>query len=199
MATAKPIPEGYRQVTPYLCVDGAITAIDFYGEVFGATERMRMPEADGKIGHAELQIGDSVIMLSDEYPEMGIRSPKAIGGSPVTMSVYVEDVDSVFDRAVKAGAKTLRPVEDQFYGDRSGQFEDPSGTAGVLPPTSRTCRLKKWRSVWLRDRRLRRNARTLPASWRSSRRAWAWRMAVGQQKSRWCRGALMITERQENT
>jgi PhnB protein len=127
MATAKPIPEGYRQVTPYLCVDGASAAIDFYVEVFGATERMRMPEAKGKIGHAELQIGDSVIMLSDEYPEMGIRGPKAIGGTPVTMSVYVEEVDSVFDRAVKAGAKTLRPVEDQFYGDRSGQFEDPFG------------------------------------------------------------------------
>ena len=127
MATAKPIPEGYRHVTPYLCVDGAGAAIDFYVEVFGATERMRMPEAQGKIGHAELQIGDSVIMLSDEYPEMGIRGPKAIGGTPVTMSVYVEDVDSVFDRAVKAGAKTLRPVEDQFYGDRSGQFEDPFG------------------------------------------------------------------------
>jgi PhnB protein len=127
MATAKPIPEGYRQVTPYLCVAGASAAIDFYVEVFGATERMRMPEAEGKIGHAELQLGDSVIMLSDEYPEMGIRGPQAIGGTPVTMSVYVEDVDSVFDRAVKAGAKTLRPVEDQFYGDRSGQFEDPFG------------------------------------------------------------------------
>ena len=127
MATAKPIPEGYRQVTPHLCVDGASAAIDFYVEVFGATERMRMPEAEGKIGHAVLQIGDSVIMLSDEYPEMGIRGPKAIGGTPVTMSVYVENVDSLFDRAVKAGAKTLRPVEDRFYGDRSGQFEDPFG------------------------------------------------------------------------
>jgi PhnB protein len=127
MATVNPIPEGYPQVTPHLCVEGAAAAIDFYGEVFGASERMRMPEADGKIGHAELQFGDSVIMLSDEFPEMGIRGPKAIGGTPVTMSVYVEDVDGVFDRAVKAGAKTLRPVEDQFYGDRSGQFEDPFG------------------------------------------------------------------------
>ena len=127
MATVKSIPEGYPQVTPHLCVEGAAAAIDFYGEVFGASERMRMPEADGKIGHAELQFGDSVVMLSDEFPEMGIRGPKTIGGTPVTMSVYVEDVDGVFDRAVKAGAKALRPVEDQFYGDRSGQFEDPFG------------------------------------------------------------------------
>ena len=127
MATAKPIPEGYRQVTPYLCVDGASAAIDFYVEVFGATERMRMPEAEGKIGHAELQIGDSVIMLADEFPEMDARGPRTVGGTPVTVHVYVEDVDSVFDRAVQAGAKALRPVEDRFYGDRSGQFEDPFG------------------------------------------------------------------------
>ena len=127
MTDVKPIPEGYPQVTPYLCVEGANAAIDFYSEVFGATERMRMPAPDGKIGHAELQIGDSVIMLSDEYPEMGQRSPKAFGGSPVTISVYVEDVDAVFERAMKAGAKELRGVEDQFYGDRSGQFEDPFG------------------------------------------------------------------------
>ncbi len=127
MAKVKPIPEGYPQVTPYLCVDGASAAIDFYGKVFGATERMRMPEPDGKIGHAELQLGDSVIMLSDEYPEMDLRGPKAIGGTPVTMSVYVEDVDGVFDRAVKAGATALRTVEDQFYGDRTGRFEDPFG------------------------------------------------------------------------
>jgi PhnB protein len=127
MATVKPIPDGYPQVTPYLCVDGAAAAIEFYGQVFGATERMRMPEPDGKIGHAELQLGESVIMLSDEYPDRGIRSPKTIGGTPVTMSVYVEDVDSVFARAVQAGATALRPVEDQFYGDRTGQFEDPFG------------------------------------------------------------------------
>ena len=127
MAEVKPIPEGYPQVTPYLCVDGASAAIDFYRQVFGATERMRMPAPDDKIGHAELQIGNAIIMLSDEYPEMGHRSPKALGGSPVTISVYVEDVDAVFERAVKAGAKELRGVEDQFYGDRSGQFEDPFG------------------------------------------------------------------------
>ena len=86
-----------------------------------------MPAPDGKIGHCELELGDSVIMLSDEFPEMGASSPKTVGGSPVTMSVYVDDVDTVYDRAVKAGAKALRPVEDQFYGDRSGQFEDPFG------------------------------------------------------------------------
>lgn len=125
--TVKPIPDGYPHVTPYLCLDGASAAIDFYTEVFGAKERMRMDSPDGRIGHAEIEIGDSVIMLSDEYPEMGARSPKSIGGTPVTISVYVEDVDDVFDRAVKAGASALRPVENQFYGDRSGQFEDPFG------------------------------------------------------------------------
>jgi PhnB protein len=122
-----PIPEGYPRVTPYLCVDGASAAIDFYSQVLGATERMRMPAPGGKIGHAELQIGDSVVMLADEFPEMGQRGPKTIGGTPVTMSVYVDDVDAVFDRAVAAGATPLQPVQDQFYGDRSGQFEDPFG------------------------------------------------------------------------
>jgi PhnB protein len=99
----------------------------FYATVFGATERMRMPEPDGRIGHAELQIGESLIMLSDEYPELGVRSPKALGGTSVTMSVYVEDVDGVFDRALQAGATVLRPIQDQFYGDRSGTLEDPFG------------------------------------------------------------------------
>jgi PhnB protein len=127
MADVAPIPEGYPQVTPYLCVDGASAAIEFYSKVFGATERMRMPAPEGRVGHAELQIGDSLVMLADAFPEMGVRSPKSIGGTPVTLSVYVEDVDSVFDRAVQAGARALRPVENQFYGDRSGQFEDPFG------------------------------------------------------------------------
>jgi PhnB protein len=127
MAKVNPIPDGYPRVTPYLCIDGASAAIDFYSKVFGATERVRMPGPDGRIGHAELQFGDSLIMLADEYPEMGIRGPKAVGGTPVTISVYVEDVDGVFDRAVELGAKALRQVEDQFYGDRSGQFEDPYG------------------------------------------------------------------------
>jgi PhnB protein len=127
MADVKPIPEGYPQVIPYLCVDGGDAAIEFYSQVLGATERVRMPAPGGKVGHAELQIGDSMIMLADEFPEMGVRGPKAIGGTPVTMSVYVEDVDGVFERAVQAGAKALRPVETQFYGDRAGQFEDPFG------------------------------------------------------------------------
>jgi PhnB protein len=127
VADVKRIPDDYPRVSPYLCVDGAARAIDFYREVFGARERTRLPGPEGTIGHAELQIGDSVIMLSDEVPGMGMRSPKTIGGSPVTMSVYVEDVDGAFGRAVKAGATALREVEDQFYGDRSGQFEDPFG------------------------------------------------------------------------
>jgi PhnB protein len=127
MAEVKPIPDGYPQVTPYLSVQGAADAIDFYTKVLGASERMRMPMPDGGIGHAELQLGNAVIMLSDEAPEMGIRSPKAIGGSPVTLMVYVEDADAVFDRALQEGATSLRAVEHQFYGDRSGQFEDPFG------------------------------------------------------------------------
>jgi PhnB protein len=127
MANVKPIPDGYPQVTPYLILDGADAAIDFYTNVLGATERMRMPAPDGRIGHAELELGDSIIMLADEHPEMGIRGPKAIGGSPVTLSVYVEDVDGVFERAVKEGATATREPENQFYGDRTGQFEDPFG------------------------------------------------------------------------
>jgi PhnB protein len=127
MANVDPIPDGYPRLSPYLVVDGAARAIDFYHEVLGATERMRMPGPDGRIGHAELQLGDSVIMLADEYPEMDIRGPKAIGGTPVTLGVYVEDVDATFEAAIAAGAEALRPVEDQFYGDRSGQFVDPFG------------------------------------------------------------------------
>jgi PhnB protein len=120
------IPKGYNTVTPYICVNGADRAIEFYKKVFGAEEVMRMPYGD-KVGHAELRIGDSKIMLSDEYPEMDVRGPMAIGGSPVTISVYVEDVDAVVQRAVSAGAKIIRPVENQFYGDRTGQIQDPFG------------------------------------------------------------------------
>lgn len=124
----KPIPEDYPRVIPYVHVDGASAAIDFYTEVLGATERMRMPgDSPDTIGHAELQIGDSVIMLADEAPEMDIRGPKAVGGTPVTICVYVDDVDAVMDRATAAGGRTLRPVENQFYGDRTGTFEDPFG------------------------------------------------------------------------
>ena len=124
---AKPIPDEYPRVMPYLIVDGAAAAIDFYKSVFGATERMRLPGSDGRIGHAELEIGDAVIMLADENPRMGIRGPKAIGGTPVTIHVYVEDSDATFERAVGAGATAVRPMENRFYGDRSGQFEDPFG------------------------------------------------------------------------
>ncbi|GAA2813134.1 VOC family protein [Streptomyces showdoensis] len=123
----KPVPEGRPRVTPYLCVDGAAAAIDFYVAVLGATERTRMPAPDGRIGHAELELGDSVLMLADEYPEMGFRSPKAVGGTPITLHVYVEDVDQVFARALARGAKELSPVKDEFYGDRTGQLEDPFG------------------------------------------------------------------------
>jgi PhnB protein len=127
MAEAMPVPEGYPVVTPYLCVDGADAAITFYTAVFGATERVRMPDDKGRVGHAELGIGDGLIMLADEHPEMGVRSPRSIGGTPVTITLYVEDVDATFERALSEGATALRGVEDQFYGDRAGQFEDPFG------------------------------------------------------------------------
>lgn len=127
MAAAKPIPDDYPRVVPYLCVDGAADAIAFYVDVLGARERMRMAQPDGRVGHAEVEIGDGMIMLSDPYPEMGVKSPKDLGGTPVTISVYVEDVDRVFGRAVQAGARALQDVENKFYGDRSGQFEDPFG------------------------------------------------------------------------
>jgi len=122
-----PIPANYPRVAPYLMVDGATDAISFYCDVLGATERGRMPGPDGRIGHAELTIGDSVIMLADSMPEMGGPSPKSLGGTPVTVMVYVEDADAVFAKALSGGATEIRPVEDQFYGDRSGQFEDPWG------------------------------------------------------------------------
>ena len=123
----KPIPDDYPRVTPYLIVDGAGAAIDFYCSVLGATERVRMPGPDGRVGHAALQLGDSIIMLADENAQMDVRGPRAIGGTPVSLHVYVEDSDAVFERAVQAGARALRAVEDRFYGDRSGQFEDPFG------------------------------------------------------------------------
>jgi PhnB protein len=127
MASAKPIPDGYPRVTPYLCCDGAAAAIDFYTSVLGATEKVRMGAPGGKIGHAELELGESIVMLADEHPEMGFLGPKSVGGTPVTISVYVENVDEVFERALAEGASAERPVEDQFYGDRTGQFQDPFG------------------------------------------------------------------------
>ena len=127
MSDVKPIPDGYPRLSPYLSVDGASDAIAFYTEVFGGTERMRMEGPGGRVGHAEIEIGDSVLMLSDEWPEAGVRAPGAYGGTPVMMSLYVEDVDATVQRALDRGATILRPVEDQFYGDRSGQFTDPWG------------------------------------------------------------------------
>ena len=123
----RPIPEGYHSVTPYLIVTGAASAIEFYKHAFGAKEVMRIPHPDGRVGHAELQMGDSRIMLADEFPEMGARSPMSLGGTPVSILLYVEDVDAVTARALAAGAKMLRPVKDQFYGDRSGTLTDPFG------------------------------------------------------------------------
>lgn len=127
MARVNHIPEGYHAVTPYLVIKGAAAAIEFYKKVFAATEVMRMPQADGRIGHAELKIGDSHIMMADEFPERDIRGPQAFGDSPVSLMVYVEDVDSVFKKALASGAKMKKPVEDQFYGDRSGTLTDPFG------------------------------------------------------------------------
>ena len=127
MAAVKPIPDDYPRVSVYLCCDGAAQAIDFYTQVLGATERMRIPGPEGKIGHAELQFGDSLVMLADEYPDMGVLGPKAIGGTPVMICIYVEDVDKVFASALAAGARSLREVEDKFYGDRAGEIEDPFG------------------------------------------------------------------------
>lgn len=128
MATnVEPIPEGYHSVTPYLIVDGADKAIVFYTSVFGAAERMRLSGPDGRIGHAELKIGDSVVMLADENLETISRSPRTFGGSPVGLALYLSDVDAAVERAVASGAKIVRPVADQFYGDRSGTIEDPFG------------------------------------------------------------------------
>ncbi|HST51551.1 MAG TPA: VOC family protein [Pyrinomonadaceae bacterium] len=125
----KPIPEGYNSVTPYLIVDGAARAIEFYRQAFGASVTFRMDGPEGKVGHAELKIGDSHIMLADENPQTGARGPKTVGGSPISLLLYVEDVDAVVGRAVEAGAKLTRPVADQFYGDRTGGLEDPFGHA----------------------------------------------------------------------
>lgn len=128
MANAiKPIPDGYHTVTPYLIVQGGAAAIDFYKKAFGAIELFRMAQPDGRIGHAEIKIGDSPIMLADEYPEMKYLGPKTLGGSPVSILLYVEDVDTVYDQAIAAGGKQDRPVEDKFYGDRSGSLIDPFG------------------------------------------------------------------------
>jgi PhnB protein len=128
MATkVTPIPEGHHAVTPYLSIKGAANAIEFYKKAFGAREVMRMAQPDGRLRHAELQIGDSRIMVADEFPDLNFRGPHSIGGTPVHLHLYVDDVDTVVNRAVAAGAKILRPVQDQFYGDRSGSLADPHG------------------------------------------------------------------------
>ena len=127
MAKVKPLPDGYHNVVPYLIVDDGARAVDWYTSTFGGKERMRMGGPDGKIGHAEIEIGDSVVMLADEFPDMGVRSAKTIGGSPVLVVLYVDDVDATFAAAVDAGATVLEELEDKFYGDRAGQIEDPFG------------------------------------------------------------------------
>jgi len=123
----KPIPEGYHSVTPYLIIKGAADAIEFYKKAFGATELFRFPAPDGKIGHAEIKIGDSPIMLADEFAEMGYKGPQVLGGAPVSLMIYLEDVDAVFNRAVEAGASVKEAVQDKFYGDRTGTLTDPFG------------------------------------------------------------------------
>jgi PhnB protein len=127
MAQVKPIPDGYTPVTPYLIVDGAVAAIDFYKAAFGAEEIMRMPKPDGTLGHAELRIGASVIMLADESPGIEAFAPKKWGGSPITLMLYIEDVDGVVAKAAALGATVTRPVADQFYGDRTAGITDPFG------------------------------------------------------------------------
>ena len=123
----KPIPQGYHSVTPYLIFNGALEAITFYKKALGAEEILRMDGPGGRIHHAEIKIGDSPVMLADEHPEIQALSPKTVGGSPVSIHLYVEDVDKAVERAVAAGAKLIRPVTDQFYGDRVGGIEDPFG------------------------------------------------------------------------
>ena len=123
----KPIPDGYHTATPYLIIGGAGDAIEFYKKAFGATELFRFPSPDGKIGHAEIKIGDSPIMLADEYPAMGYKGPQTLGGSPVSIMIYVADVDTVFSQAVAAGATVKEAVSDKFYGDRMGTVTDPFG------------------------------------------------------------------------
>jgi|SRR5882724_6274588 len=126
MANVKPIPVGYHSVTPYLIIKGAADAIDFYKKAFGATELFRM-EHEGKVGHAEIKIGDSPIMLADEHPGMGYVSPKTLGGTPVSLMIYVENVDTIYKQAIKSGGEEVKALQDQFYGDRSGTLKDPFG------------------------------------------------------------------------
>jgi PhnB protein len=132
MTTVKPVPENYHTVTPYLTVGDAQQAIAFYQQAFNATELMRLVDAGGKVGHAELQIGSSKLMLSDEYPEMDICSPKKLGGSATSLHLYVEDANALFEQAIAAGATVVMPLADQFYGDRSGKVLDPFGHSWTI-------------------------------------------------------------------
>jgi PhnB protein len=149
-AKVKPIPDGYHTLTPYLTVKGGADAIDFYKRAFGAKEKFRMPGPDGKtVGHAELIIGDSVIMLADEFPGCG-QSPETLGGSSASLLLYVEDVDTAFERAVEAGATVKEPVENKFYGERAGSLVDPFGHKWMLmthiedvPPQEMKQRMEK--------------------------------------------------------
>ena len=127
MPAVKAIPDGYSSITPYLIVRGAARAIEFYKRAFDAKELFRMPMPDGRIGHAELRFGNSLVMLADEMPEMGAKSPELLGGAAVGIAFYVEDCDAIFNRAVAAGAKVERPLADMFYGDRTGVLIDPFG------------------------------------------------------------------------
>ncbi len=128
----KPIPEGYHNVTPYLVIKGAAAAIDFYKQALGAVEVMRMPQPDGRVGHAELKFGDSFVMLADEFPEMNVVGPKTLGNTSVALLLYVDDVDKAVERAVSLGATIKKPIADQFYGDRTGTIEDPFGHKWTL-------------------------------------------------------------------
>lgn len=123
----KAIPDGYHSITPYLVIKGAAAAIDFYTQVFGAIELVRMPQPNGRVGHAELKFGDSVVMMADEYPEMHVVGPQTLGNSPVGLLLYVDDADATFAKAVSGGATVEKPMADQFYGDRSGSVKDPWG------------------------------------------------------------------------
>jgi len=132
MKSAQAVPSGYHSVTPYLSVQGADKAIAYYKKAFGAEEVFRLNMASGKVGHAEIKIGDSHIMLADEYPDMGFKSPTTIGGSAVVIHLYVDQCDEIFKRAVDAGAKVRYEMKNQFYGDRSGQLVDPFGHTWII-------------------------------------------------------------------
>lgn len=127
MASVKAVPDGYHTVTPYLIVKNGAQALDFYKKALGATEVMRIPAPGGRVGHAEIRIGNSAVMLADEFPEMGHKSPESLGGSPVSLHLYVEDADALTDQAIAAGATLINAVSDKFYGDRSGTVKDPFG------------------------------------------------------------------------